>query len=361
MRISMTALNASFLALVLLAPAAGAQSRFRCTTAAIRSSNQLVHTNTNDHDGARRVEHLIQRPGYCLHAAVTGRVRVADDLRDVTSLDDAGTVAIHEVTATGERRLDLRAAGQDVARRYEVDGRAAPYDAGARQWLEGVLTTLVRRTGLDADRRVAGLRARGGVDAVLREITALESDGVRGTYYKALLTGSAPPRGAELDRVLQQAARDVDSDGDLRSLLTAALRTADRGTAASVARAAAGIDSDGDKTSVLVAAAPAALREGDARSREAFFGTARTIDSDGDLRRVLTAALRVAPTLEVVTDVVATSARLDSDGDKTAVLVSVARLGLHERHAALREAYLRVARTIDSEGDYRRAIEAVLR
>ena len=49
------------------------------------------------------------------------------------------------------------------------------------------LPQLVRESGIDAPRRAARLRARGGVPAVLAEISRIQSSGVKRAYFDALL------------------------------------------------------------------------------------------------------------------------------------------------------------------------------
>jgi hypothetical protein len=119
------------------------------------------------------------------------------------------------------------------------------------------------------------------------------------------------------------------------------------------------IASDGDKSSFLRRAVPRVL-DGSSSLREAFFRAYATLAADGDKRVVLVAAVREGQQSPALTrDVIRATGKIGSDGDKASVLLTVARSRLVTTDE-LREEYIKVARTIGSDGDYRRVIDAVL-
>ena len=353
--------SAIFLALILSPALASAQQRYSCSPDKLRTGNDIVMVHTAGHDGVRLTEHFTQRAGHCTHVALFGDVRIRADLRDVEAIDDDGYATFHEITESREQRLEIRSEGTRLTRRYRVNGRDAAFDAAAEQWLAAQLLRFARRSGYDAEGRVAMLRSRGGVDAVLREIALLETDSARRRYFRALIDASPPLGARESERVLLQAVDQIRSDGDRRTLLMNSMERGRQLPPRVLRTAMASMRSDGDRSAVLVHAARIGALTADDATREAFFAGARELRSDGDLRRVLIAALRAEPSERVAHGVLASTSELRSDGDKAAVLVAVAGLDVTLRSESLLQAYGDAAATIRSSGDRARALRALRR
>jgi hypothetical protein len=75
---------------------------------------------------------------------------------------------------------------------------------------------------------------------------------------------------------------------------------------------------------------------------------------------LLAALRRGRASASLTRDVLRGATRIGSDGDKASVLLTVARGGLLTT-PELREEYIRTARTIGSDADYRAVIDAVLK
>ncbi|MBA3888935.1 MAG: hypothetical protein H0X64_00235 [Gemmatimonadaceae bacterium] len=358
--VTLTLFSAGFLALPSIhATPLEAQERYSCTADKLRSDNDIRLTHTGDHDDERIVETLLQRRGRCVHVALFGSVRLRDDLAGIAELPPGSRALFHEITPASDRRLEVERAGGALIHRFMIDGRDAPFDRDVERWYGALLLDLARRSGHGAEARVASLRARGGTDAVLREIGQLESDEARRHYYRALLRGSTTLSPRDVERVLTRALGDVQSNSTRRSLLVEAMQDGRQLSPAVLRHAMEAIRSDGDKTSVLVVAARLHLDGSNDATRRAFFEAARTIRSDGDMRRVLVTALRAAPDEAVAREVIASTAEIRSDGDKASVLLAVAGTGLLGRRNALRREYEAAAATIRSSGDRARVLRAV--
>jgi hypothetical protein len=93
--------------------------------------------------------------------------------------------------------------------------------------------------------------------------------------------------------------------------------------------------------------------------RNAFFDVARTISSDGEKREVLNAVLPYARRPAVLLAVLETAQQISSDGEKSELLVTILKQRLISS-PALRETFMKVTRTLSSDAEYRRVMEAAL-
>ncbi|HEX8697065.1 MAG TPA: hypothetical protein VF746_31895 [Longimicrobium sp.] len=316
---------------------------------------------------------------------VRGEVDFTEDDRDVARLSSDGRISIEEAVAgRPDRRVEFRPdARGGVQRLYYEDGVQRTPDADDRAWIEQMVLGVVRRSGLGSEHRVARLRARNGVDGVLREIDQLEGDGGKRQYYAALLR-SPGLRADETARILRHAGRVIDSDSEKRYVLARALERASLGPAemaalleaaatirsdsekryvlaralelgpgpaelAALLDVAAGISSDGERTYVLVRVARADPLA-DARVRRAFFHQAEGISSDSELARLLLTVLRRDGARDdAVAAAVRASEHISSDGERARVLVSVPERSL--RSEAVRDAFERAMDGIGSGGE----------
>ncbi|HEX5725487.1 MAG TPA: hypothetical protein VFX98_08470 [Longimicrobiaceae bacterium] len=312
--------------------------------------------------GGSTIQHVTRENGHTLRVRVHGSVEFTDDDRGIRSVSRGGRVTLEESFRGGpHRRAEFwSTASGELRRAYYLDGEAHAFDADARAWVERTLEGMARESAVGAERRVARLRQRGGVPAVLGYVRDIRSDGAKRAYYVALLR-SGGLSGAEVASVLEDAGRRIDSDGETRYVLKTALDQGLRGREAWAGffRAAGGIDSDGEARYLLAAAAAGAPLDDDAVRRD-FFRATGEIDSDGERRYVLTAVLRrsgVGPALAA--DVLRSAGGISSDGEKAYVLVQVPRALL--AHRAVGDAYLAAAEGIGSDGERSRVLTHLAR
>ena len=325
--------------------------------------------------------------GTRLEILARGEVDFTDDDRDVARISSDGRLTIEEaVRGRPERRVEFRPDERGGVRRlYFEDGVQRAPDADDRAWIERMILQAVRSSGVGAERRVARIRARQGVDGVLREIEQIEGDGGKRHYYVTLLRSSPALRDDETVRVFRHLAREIDSDGEKRYTLAQALERTRLGPAevAALLDAAGTIGSDGEKryvlAQVLERASPgpaelaallgvaATIRSdgerayvlarvardnplADARVRQAFFRAAGGISSDGELARVLVTVLRREGARDdVAAAAVRASEEISSDGERARVLVSVPQRSL--RSEGVRAAFERAMDGIGSDGE----------
>lgn len=288
--------------------------------------------------------------GHRISVETNGQVRFTDDDRGVAHVAPGASVVIEESRpGRPDRRVVYRNRGGAIERRFYRDDRPATPSADDEAWIAGMIERAVRESGMNAEERAGRIYRRGGVDAVLREIERIGSDGTRRRYYTALMRHPLSP--AETARVLRDAGRRIASDGEKQGVLATLL---DRGRASdeemvAMLEAAQHIASDGDKSRLLVRTAGRDALD-DPRVRAAFFRTAATIASDGDKSRVLIAALGSGEVRrESTVDALRTARTIASDGDKSRVLTAVPPRFLRDR--SVRAAYESAMQSIASDGD----------
>jgi hypothetical protein len=308
------------------------------------AQSRSVHVET--HNGTRH------------EVSVTGTVEFAEDERSVARISPAGRLVVEEARrGQPTRRVVWTGVGDRVRRAYYENDEPRTPDAAALAWIDRQIQYTVRETAIGAGPRVARIRARRGVAGVLEEIARIESDGTKRIYYKLLLDGGLSAD--ETARVVRHAGQTVGSDGELRLVLSQAMRGERLGAAgvAAVVDAAAEIGSDGEKSLVLREVARGE-RLDDPRVRAAFFRTAGSIGSDGERALVLRQAAGHAMADAASRDgFFRAAAGIDSDGEKAIVLRTVLRQSGLRADGAV--AALRVARTIDSDGEKSIVLRAV--
>ena len=298
--------------------------------------------------------HIVQEHnGHRLEVRMRGAVEINEDGNWVERVSPGGSLMVEERSGGTTRRVDFTPGqGGRVDVRYQVDGREREMDARGREWASAAILQAVRGSGLGARERVAHLRERGGVPAVLNEVGRMRGDGARRAYYQALLAGQ-PLSPAEMSRVMADVDRRMDSDTERRIVLIHAMEH-ERGEGAmrAILDAAGGMDSDTETRIVLHHALARGPLTGEAqqaffRSMDrmesdlerrivltrwverggaadgAFFGTLDRIESDLERRIVLTQLLRGSPSEASTVAALHSAAKMDSDLEKRIVLTQV--------------------------------------
>lgn len=269
---------------------------------------------TSRHE-ARMVE---QSDGHRLEVSLRGPVEVNEAGDWVESMGPGGRLLIDESGRGPSRRAEFtRGDDGQVRVAYSVDGRTRAMDAAGREWARAMVLRAVRENGLGAERRVARLRARGGVPAVLREIGRINSDSGQRLYFNALTSGT-PLSDSEMAATLAAVRRELASDTERRLVLTHALQHGGGRNLAALLDAAGGMESDVETRLVLASAVRGRRLDGPARA--AFLRAVDGIGSDVERRLVLTALTEDGMTGADVPGVVAAAGRMRSDTERRLVL-----------------------------------------
>jgi hypothetical protein len=293
-----------------------------------------------------------------------GEVTFAEDLTDVRTLSDGGSIVIRAWTENSPETtqvIEIRSEHGALSRSYSVGGAPRAWDEEAGKLLAMNLGWLVRRSGLSAQSRTRQLFEARGLPGVLREVQALESDYVRRLYLIELLRIGRLD-GPALAQTLTLAGATLRSPHDLIETLVAAAPAAAHDGAAARAyttalgnvsdyerrralaalfaapglipdvaaeafRATALVRTDYEKAETLIAALGLVLAEPtEARVREAFLAATKTLRSDADRRRVLAAvAARHPLRREMLDAVIEGAATMTSDYDRAELLLAIVK------------------------------------
>ena len=337
---------------------------------------------------------LMVQVGRCVEELrATAPFKLNGDFTDIAEIDDDGSITLDQSGGDVDRRVELRAKGATITRRWFVDNTERPYDAAAREWFTTTLTDLIRRTGYQAEERSKWILQTRGVDGMFQEIAAVDGDYTKRIYYQALVAdGKADP--AVVSRVVSQAGNELTSSYDLAELLVLvgrlypltepmrsgfvaasnhldsdydrhrvlsvvlANRNLPDDLASAILTSAGGITSDYDLAEVLVVLIQRhPITDG---MREAFFKAVNHIGSDYDRHRVLATVLAQQPPAgpALVADALASVGKISSSYDRAEVLVEVA--GAYPLSEPLRTPFFAATDGIDSDYDHARVLTALI-
>ena len=301
--------------------------------------------------------YIVKNNRTSLEVEMKGDIELNEDESEVIAISRGGYLEIkekkqgvrHHVLIEGE-------SGGRMSFSYKRNGKRLDYEDMDKRWFSEVLLQIIRETGVDAERRVGRLLARGGTDLVLDEVELIDSSGSR-TRYLIHLFDQADLNNAALERA-SRLGRDIPSSGDKTRFLIASSDAflAAKDMESDYFAAVESIPSSGDKTRVLMHL----VKEEMLDRHPAYLGAVRvaaTIPSSGDRSRFLMSAADVY--LEDSHDDYFRAVNgIPSSGDKTRVLLSLVENDVLEEHDAYLAA-LESAKTIPSSGDRARFLMAV--
>jgi beta-lactamase regulating signal transducer with metallopeptidase domain len=253
-----------------------------------------------------------------------GPVWFTEDLTDVRALPTDGLLSVESRTAFfSSRRVDFHERNGVITRAYFVDGSERPWNDDARLWLAAELPFLVRRSGVAANERVQHILATRGVSGALSDIKLLQTDSVRGRYFRALFE-AVRLDARDMNAALSLAGSLINSSSELSEILRAAL-------------------------------AASRLEDGDA-----FFDTVERISSSAEQRRVLMAVLdQPNLTLLLQRGLLKAAASIESNAECANVLDAfVSRYPITDQ--TTRESFLAALENVDSTHERNRVLARVV-
>ena len=328
-------------------------------SAPAQSSGHHVHVSADLSIGGHDVT-VVQvsddKHGYKVN--INGKATFNDTEDDVATLSDGGTASFSETRAGRTQRVEIASHGGKLERRYFVNDKEQPLDAEASKWMAELIPAVIRETALDAEGRVARLRAKGGADLVLDEIGKIESGYARGQYLRFFAAGGKITP-AQMTRALG-LVDGIDGDYEKRNALAAlgAMQPLDAAQQKMVLAQAEKVQGDYERAELLLALLPQLAPEQDVRA--AWLKAASGIHSDYELRRTLSAMLDRGVVDEATLSAVVESARMiDSDYERRELLTSAIKR-THNAEA-LANAYGSAAAKIGSDYERREALLALIR
>jgi hypothetical protein len=282
-----------------------------------------------------------------------GTVAFTDDLSDVQSMSDGGTLTLRDWSSLVPHTVEISSSNGVLTHAYFVGGLKRPWDDEAKRFLATQLPALVRRSGIGADSRVKAIFQRKGANGALEEIDLLGGDYARRLYLVALVD-VAGFNAASVQPILQRTGQLMKSDYDRRLVLehVAAKVPLDRAAAAAYVRAMSTMTSDYDQRQALMALT---AHNREAADGETLLPALAHMKSSYDKREVLEQILRTGQlSPEARHIVLVAAAGMQSDYDRRQVLTAyVDRFGVG---TAEREPFFAAVRAIKSNYDRREVL-----
>ncbi|MFL6438070.1 MAG: M56 family metallopeptidase [Terriglobales bacterium] len=287
----------------------------------VEQSNTNSHTDDN---GYRTWTASWSGRGCNMDARSAGVVRFNAEATAIESISFGGYFEVNQREGDTLRHLRVEpGTNGQLNFTYKVNGTQQEFDAGARAWFSSFLLALERTSGFAVNTRVPALLAKGGPQAVLAEISNLNSDYVRQIYFVKLFENATLP-GPLLVKALQQARDEISTDYSLAQVLLTIAQRYDLN---------------------------------DEAQRMAFLNGANKLNTDYEHARVLIELLK-RPNLSLVRATLESAKSIKTDYEKGRILTTLAGLsGFNEGEIAT---YLDLASAINTDYEHSRTLLALM-
>jgi beta-lactamase regulating signal transducer with metallopeptidase domain/predicted transcriptional regulator len=276
---------------------------------------KLHNMNIESHDGKYRKWTATWAGDDCsLDLRAEGEIKFNAEATEIQSISSGGYFEVNLRQGSSLKQVRVTPSNNGLQYVYKLNGTQQPFEGDARTWFSQFLLQLERTTGFAADARVPALLAKGGPTAVLDEISNLQSDYVRGRYFRKLLE-QPNLSGPIVIRVIKQSSEQIHSDYELARVLMTVGKQYDLA---------------------------------DEQSRTAFLTATNKLSSDYEHSRVLIELLR-RPNIskENVRLALGSAASLKSDYEKSRVLLSLMDQKAFDQSEV--DPYLKLVSTIQSD------------
>jgi beta-lactamase regulating signal transducer with metallopeptidase domain len=179
---------------------------------------KMHNMSMESHDGYKRWNATWSGNDCNVDLHAEGEIKFNSDATDIQSISSGGSFEVNLRQGSTLKQIKITPSANGLQYVYKLNGNQQPFDGEAKTWFSHFLLDLERTTGFAADIRVPALLAKGGPTAVLDEISNLQSDYVRGIYFRKLLEQPNLPSPV-VQRVIQQAGEQVHSDYELARVL----------------------------------------------------------------------------------------------------------------------------------------------
>ena len=313
----------------------------------------------DDEDGRVSIDVSSSDENLHMELEARGEIEFAPDDSDITSMADGDFFDL-TVTRHGDKhRVRIEGKGGRLVRSWWVNGDKQLWNAEAAAWFAAILPEVFRRTGINAEQRVAHMLDTGGVDAVLNEIELIQGDYSQKRYFMYLME-LADPSSAEMIRIIRMAGSELSSDFELRSVLISMLDEpgVDDSVWTEFFKAARSIGSDYEQRTVLTELAERVPFEHNQGLIDEYLETSAAIGSDFEMRQSLIALLdRADLDEESLSLLLQTTGQVGSDFEQASILIQAAP---RVRGRAV-DAYLEASRKIGSDFEQRRVLDALVK
>ncbi|WP_262690969.1 M56 family metallopeptidase [Kordiimonas aestuarii] len=173
---------------------------------------------THDDDGDVSGNMVWVNNDRVIKAEWDGEFELTDDERSIKRVDDGGELELQTKGDGPRRRIRFESEDGRIETTYWLDGDKTALDRDGEEWVANTLLTLIRETGLNADKRVARILKDDGVKGVLREMDRINSDYVT-RIYSSNLVEQANLSEREAMQLVDRLTK-LESDYEMRLALT---------------------------------------------------------------------------------------------------------------------------------------------
>jgi len=263
-----------------------------------------------------------------LSVEMRGDIRFSEDYRTIDAMAPGSYLQIEERRWLTTRRLEVSADAQGNPQyRFFMRSRSLPFDERAQAWLAEILPEVIRETGINAQARVQELLSRGGVAAVLREISRIDRNETKRSYFSALVEShTLTPE--EAARVIRQASRQISGSSTLNQTLCeiAEKLPANESLTVELFRGAEKIPSSSQKSAAIIFIAR--RREIGSEAAIAMAQSIRSIPSSSEAARALETMADVCPADDAVISAYLTAAgSIPSSSQRANALCAIIQAG----------------------------------
>ncbi len=147
-----------------------------------------------------------------------GKIELNDDDSDIKSMSSDGYLEITKTVFGSKRSLVITPQSGGLKREYYEGRTSIPYEPEGRKWMSEIMPELVRTTTIGAESRVNRFYKQGGVNSVLSQIGAMESDYVKHHYANLLMALSGVGQ-KDYPNIINKVAGTMESDYYLAQFL----------------------------------------------------------------------------------------------------------------------------------------------
>ena len=179
---------------------------------------RMHNMNMQSDDGHKRWTATWSGDDCSVELRSEGDIKFTAEATAIQSISAGGYFEVYLRQGDTLKQVKVTPSANGLQYIYKVNGAQQPFEGEAKTWFSQFLLSLERSTGFAAEARVPALLAKGGPTAVLDEISNLQSDYVRGLYFRKLLEQPNLPSPV-VQRVIKQAGEQVHSDYELARVL----------------------------------------------------------------------------------------------------------------------------------------------
>ncbi|MEJ8801621.1 hypothetical protein [Pontibacter sp. H249] len=356
---------------------------------ASKSTSHIVSSTKNGHKG----NYIYINNGAHVEIKYNGNIVLTDNFKDVKSIAPKGYLHYLKKENGEKRELQIESdKNGQLSRTYFVNGKQVAYEPAGKQWLQQAMPDIITKTGIGLEAMVQDVYKKRGAKGVLAEADKLNSDNSKLRMISYLMAQPNLPTSDlklalqhaattsssdyELSKILRkvsaadlakddvaisylQATQKISSDYEMRKALTHLLEVPNLSSKAAgmAVKTLTSVASDYEKSKVIQQLA--GQKNFFTDNYKATFEAIRSISSDYEKSKSISSIVSKQQLsqaqYQALFPVVTT---ISSDYEKSKVLRNIAPK-IPDNATALREDYKKAAKTINSDYEYRKAIDAL--